>query len=119
VAAGVAAVVNAPVAVQQGDDDKPKLTEEQRQQRQRKNKGGRDDTHTEGDVTETLCDSAWPTVTIATRDGASAIRLAKGVADLCPSIRSGDYLEADGEKQDEQLFDADDITVIRSGHRIR
>ena len=46
-------------------------------------------------------------VLIANRDdGAQKILLIKDAAKLCQHIRVGDYLEAEGEKQSEELFHA-------------
>jgi hypothetical protein len=104
----------APVSSDGEDDRKPKLTEEQRQQRSRTNRSNRDDYAAEGNVVEVRCDATVPTVVIANRDGLLEVRLLRGAAAVCGSIRVGDYLEADGEKQSEQLFDATDVQVRRS-----
>jgi hypothetical protein len=98
--------------VKQGEDDtdkKPKETEEQQQQRQRTNTGNRDDLYTEGNVVEVHQDEQPPYVVIGNKDGLVRINLLCG--SQCPTIRVGDYLEADGEKQNEQLFDATDVIV--------
>jgi hypothetical protein len=100
------------VAPPEDDTDKPrKETEEQRQQRERTNRGGKDDVYTEGNVTATSCDASPPAVTIANRDGPVTVRLLQEAAKACGSIRVGDYLEADGEKVHEQLFEATDVSV--------
>jgi subtilisin family serine protease len=102
------------------DTDKPrKETEEQRQQRERTNASNRDDEHTEGNVMAVKCDADWPTITIANRDGLVDVRLVHDAVESCSSAREGDYLEADGEKQNEQLYDASDITLHRDGQRVR
>ena len=62
---------------------------------------------------ETRCDEPWPYVVIANRDGEVEVRLIKEAQAACSSIQVGDYLEADGEKQHEQLFDADSFEVKR------
>ena len=102
------------------DTDKPrKLTEEERQQRQRTNRSGRDDEHTEGNVTAVACDAAIPTITIANRDGLVEVQLLHEAAQSCGSAQAGDYLEADGVKQTEQLFEADSVTLRRGGQRVK
>jgi hypothetical protein len=60
-----------------------------------------------------------PYVVIGTIDGDQRVRLRGDARATCSSIRVGDYLEADGEKQHEQLFDADDVTIRRGGSRVR
>ena len=52
-------------------------------------------------------------VVIANVDGNQKVRLGKDAAASCPAIRVGDYLEAEGVKQHEQLFDADDVAIDR------
>ncbi len=100
------------------DGPRPRrLTEEQRQQRERTNKLGLDDYRTEGDVVETHCEADWPYILLANRDGLEQVRLPREVQ--CSAIQPGDYLEASGVKQTEQLFDADSLTVHRGGSRIR
>jgi hypothetical protein len=101
------------------DPDRPrKETENQRREREHTNRAGRDDIATEGNVLETRCDAAWPSVVIANRDGAVEVRLLKEAVAACRSIRVGDYLEADGEKQHELLFDAESIEILRGGKRV-
>jgi hypothetical protein len=99
-------------------DDKPRrLTETQRQQRERTNNSGLDDYRTEGNVVEVHLDANPPYVVVAMRDGKQTVRLSCG--DDCPEIRVGDYIEADGSKENEQLFDAESIVVTRNGQRVR
>ena len=64
---------------------------------------------TEGNVTEVHLDASPPYVVLANRDGPVVVRLFRG--SQCPVIRVGDYIEVDGEKQHEQLFDAEQVTV--------
>jgi hypothetical protein len=52
-----------------------------------------------------------PYAVIGTRDGAQQLLLIHEAARLCSSIHVGDYLEADGEKQSEELFHAHDVTI--------
>jgi uncharacterized repeat protein (TIGR01451 family) len=96
-------------------DNKPdsprKETEEQRQQRQRTNRSGQDDYRVEGNVTAVTCGADPPTVIIADRDGLVTVRLFRDAATACGSIRVGDYLSAEGEKINELLFEATDVSI--------
>jgi len=99
----------------QHDDSKSKVqkrTDEQRQQAQRTNAGNLDDTHTEGNVMTLTCDASPPSVEIANRDGRIAILLIGEASTTCGSIAVGDYLDVSGEKQTEQLFEADGVTIL-------
>ena len=100
-------------------DDPPKETKDERRQRERTNRGSKDDEYVEGNVVETRCDQPWPSVVIANRDGEVETRLVKEAQAACRSIQPGDYLEADGEKQHEHLFDAHGVEVRRNGERVR
>jgi hypothetical protein len=109
-----------PSAVSPGDDsaddarvERERETEEERRQRERTNQGSKDDDSTEGNVVEARCDQPWPSVIIANRDGNVEVKLLKEAQKLCSSIQVGDYLEADGEKQHEQLFHADSVEIKR------
>jgi hypothetical protein len=94
------------------DTDKAqKLTDEQRQQRQRTNRSGRDDEHAEGNITAVDCTASTPTISIANRDGTVVVELQGDAAQACGTATVGAYLEADGTKQSEQRFTADSITV--------
>lgn len=102
-------------------------TETRRLQREHTNQAGLDDYRTEGNVLGTRCDLSQtlptgqagtpslpddvPYVLIGTRDGVQQIHLHGPAAPECPSIRPGDYLQAEGEKQSEQFFDATDLSV--------
>ncbi|MFN8526368.1 MAG: hypothetical protein U0821_24985 [Chloroflexota bacterium] len=120
------------------DDQKKKETEEQIQQRERTNTSNLDDRRTEGNVMSVVCSSLAtpiptgagsrgypddgqdpPYVIIATRDGDQKVRLYRELKDACGRIQVGDYLEADGEKESEQLFHAENITVTRGDRRVR
>ena len=52
-------------------------------------------------------------MTIANRDGLVTVRLVREAATTCDSIRIGDYLSADGEKINELLFEATDVSRER------
>jgi hypothetical protein len=99
------------------DDKERRLTETQRQQRERTNTSGLDDYRTEGNVVEVHLDANPPYVVLGMRDGKQTVRLSCG--DNCPDIRVGDYLEAEGTKEHEQLFEAESVVVTRNGQRVR
>jgi hypothetical protein len=95
------------------DDEKPKETKEQRRNRERTNTGNQDDEHTEGNVIEVGQDAQGPFVVLANRDGPMKIILIKDAAKLAGSIKVGDYIEVDGQKEHEKLFYADEVSVSR------
>jgi CSLREA domain-containing protein len=112
--AATATVVPVSVAIPEDDTDKkPRLTEEQQQDKQHTNQSNRDDLYTEGNVVEVHQDESPPYVVIANRDGLVSVNLLCG--SQCPAIRVGDYLTAEGEKQSEVLFDATDASVSHPG----
>lgn len=117
-------VVSPPVNSPGDDDDDDarahhKPTEEQIQQRERSNRSNLDDYRTEGNAVEASCDGDMPTVTIANRDGHVVLRLLREAKQSCSLVKPGDYVEAIGEKQHELLYDVDQMTVHRSGTRVR
>jgi hypothetical protein len=94
------------------EDDKPKETREQQQQRERTNRSDLDEYRVEGNVMEVHADADPPYVVIANRDGlVKVVLLGKDAAIAADSIKVGDYLEADGEKQNELLFEAESVSV--------
>ena len=111
------------------EDDEPKLTKEQRKQRERTNSGNLDNEKTEGNVVGVRCSSSdpelkvkrgfvskpdeTPYVLIGTQDGVQQMVFTKGVKSACKDIDVGDYLEAEGSKEHEQLFYADHDVDIR------
>jgi uncharacterized repeat protein (TIGR01451 family) len=104
-------------------DDKPaeperpaKLTQEARQQRQRTNQLGMDDYRTEGNVVEVNLMADVPYAVVAMRDGLERIILP--CKDGCPTAQVGDYLEADGVKENEYLFYAENVTLTRRGRKV-
>lgn len=113
------------------EDEKRKLTEEQKRQRERTNTGSLDDIGTEGNVVGVRCDLSAPVPTvqrgfvaapndapyvlIAMRDGVQQVRLLHDAKSQCGSVQVGDYIQVDGEKVHEQLFDADDMSITRGG----
>lgn len=118
------------------DDDERKLTEEEKLQRERTNTGGFDDIRTQGNVVGVRCDLGAaipaqaqgvvpfnrddvPYALIATGDGIQQVRLLFDTVTQCGSIQEGDYLEVDGVKQTESLFDAESVTILRGGRRVR
>ena len=108
------------------NDDEEEVT---RRRRARNNATrGNDESRTEGNVVGVRCVASDPIPTlergfivepdmlpyamIANRDeGAQKILLIRESAKLCKHIHVGDYLEAEGEKQSEVLFYADDVSV--------
>jgi hypothetical protein len=100
-----------------GENDPRRLTETERRQRERTNQLGLDDAHTEGNVVEVNLDANPPSVVIGTRDGRQVVRL--DCSGGCPEVQVGDYLEAEGSKEHEQLFLAEGVVVTRGGQRVR
>ncbi|MCC7370482.1 MAG: DUF11 domain-containing protein [Chloroflexi bacterium] len=108
------------------EDDPKKPTEEQRQQNERTNRSGLDDYRTEGNVVAKDCgegpepglpatatQAEPPFIVIANRDGLVTIRLLGDSRYACKQYQVGDYLEADGEKVHEYLFDAENVSKPR------
>jgi hypothetical protein len=77
-------------------------TAEQRQDRQRTDNSGLDDTHIAGNVLETHLDEAPPWIVLANRDGNVRVILYEDAAEV--TVRTGQYFSGTGEKQHEQLF---------------
>jgi CSLREA domain-containing protein len=96
------------------EDSPAKPTEEQQQQQQLTNTSNKDDVHVEGNVVEVHTDELLPYVVIANRDGLVRVNLFRDATKAAGSIRVGDYLDASGEKQHEQLFDAYDVSIKRA-----
>jgi hypothetical protein len=108
------------------DDEKPKETQEQRQQRQHTNTGNRDDVHTEGYVVavETTAGSQSLLVTIALGPGGQERLVVQVpcVDGICPDIQVGDELSADGYQNgvgdpNTYFVASDGITVWRNGQK--
>lgn len=99
------------------EDRRRKLTEERRQQTERTNQHGLDDYRTEGNVIEVNFNADQPFAIVAMRDGPQRILLP--CKDGCPDVRVGDYLEADGVKENEQLFYAENISLTRNGKKVK
>ena len=109
------------------NDDKE--DEARRRHRGRNNAArGEDDSRTEGNVVGVRCAAsdpipvvergfvvdpdAVPYALIVNRDdGVQKVHLIQQAAKLCQHIRVGDYLEAEGEKQSEVLFTADEVDI--------
>jgi len=125
------AQVNDPNNDDEEDEDRPRLTEEERDQKERTNRSNRSDHVTEGGVVEVRCEASAPVAltvvrpddvpyaVIANIDGNQQIRLLRETRAQCGSIQVGDYLEIDGNKESEVLFDADSVTIRRGGRRVR
>jgi hypothetical protein len=101
------------------DDEAKPLTEQQRQQRQHTNDGNSDDYHTEGNVMAVEIEGNTVVIYVAQRDGIERVELECGASSACPDVRAGDYVEAEGTKENEALFFADEISVTRDGRRVR
>lgn len=99
-----------PIKPDQKDSSRTK-TEEQRQQDQRTNRSNRSDVVTEGNVVSVTSGPDGLTIVIGNVDGLVTIVLPCGSA--CPTIRPGDYVEVEGEKVHEQLYQAQSVTVVR------
>lgn len=111
------------------EDDEPKLTKEQRKQRERTNTGNLDNEKTEGNVVGVRCSGSDPEprlrrgfiskpneaayALIGTADGVQQVVFTKSVRSACKDVQVGDYLEAEGAKEHEQLFYADRDVEIR------
>jgi hypothetical protein len=101
--------------------------EDNRRTRRNNATRGEDESRTEGDVVGVRCAESEPVpelsrgfivhpnmvpyAVIGTRDGAQQVLLIHESAKSCTSIHVGDYLEVDGEKQSEELFQGHDIDI--------
>jgi CSLREA domain-containing protein len=92
------------------DSDKSEnRTEEQQQQDQRTNRSNLDDYGTEGNVVDVVLDAAEPTIIIGNRDG--NVTVIMRCKSQCPTVHVGDYVVIIGEKVNEQLYIAEDVSV--------
>ena len=90
-------------------DKDQQVTEEQRQQGQRTNRYGQDQYRVEGNVKEFRTVDGEPAIILANRDGDVVVILRCGGS--CPTVKVGDYVVAEGEKEHEQLFYAESVSV--------
>ncbi|MFN8525070.1 MAG: right-handed parallel beta-helix repeat-containing protein [Chloroflexota bacterium] len=86
-----------------------KLTQEQKQQKERTNTASLDDYRIEGNVIETRMSEDPPVMLLGTRDGLVHVRLLKDAKQGVGWIKPGQYVSAEGEKVDEQHFDATSV----------
>jgi hypothetical protein len=109
------------------DDKKPRRTEDQIVNEQHSNTGGRDQYHTEGHVAavERPDGADYLLVTIALGPGGRERLIVQVpcLRGMCPDIRVGDYLEADGYQNgvgdpNTYFVAADAIEVWRDGRNI-
>jgi len=92
------------------EDEKPKPTGEARHQKERTNKGSKEDERLEGSVTAINLGDQPPTITIANRDGLVVVVLSGDALTVARYLKVGDYVTAAGEKQHELLFWASDLS---------
>lgn len=98
----------ASVALSKGDDKKDKKKDDK--------SGNQDEDHTlNGQVLEidTLKDP--PEMIVGSVDGRTVVKVLKTDEIALNGIRVGDYIEADGEKINEQLFEATQLSVSARG----
>jgi hypothetical protein len=116
------------------DDEQKKETKEQKQGRRRTDNSNRDQIRAEGNVVGVRCKTSDPVPTvkrgfisepdsapyalIGNTDGVQQITLQGKAKSDCKLIQDGDYLKAEGEKEHEQLFRADEIEVKHYGKTI-
>jgi hypothetical protein len=91
-------------------DEKPKPTGQERHQKERTNKGSKEDERLEGSVTAINLGDEPPTITIANRDGLVVVVLSGDALTVARYLKVGDYVTAEGEKQHELLFWASDLS---------
>jgi hypothetical protein len=110
------------------DSDKEvKRTATEKQQHERTNTAGLDEYHTEGNIVGVRCAADQPVpdiihgpvsfnvdeapyAVLATKDGLQQVRLLNDTSGECGTLKSGDYLSVDGVKQNEFLFDAEELS---------
>jgi uncharacterized repeat protein (TIGR01451 family) len=103
-----------PFAIKPNVDDTDKAarqTDLHQIQQDHTNQAGRDDYHTEGGVMEVGMIGTQAYAVIGTRDGPVTVLL--NCESGCPSVHVGDYIEIEGVKENEQLFEAEEVTVSR------
>ena len=122
----------APPAPPNDDDGQSRpRTETQRQQARHTNQSGDDDYQTEGQVLGIHRGPGWtlqtvpdldlsalsldgetgPFLLVATGDGIQLVRLIKGAAGDVDQVSLDDYVRVTGEKQNEHLFNGDELEV--------
>jgi hypothetical protein len=65
----------------------------------------------EGNVKEVTTYQGEPAIILANRDGDVVVVLRCG--DQCPTVQVGEYVTAEGEKEHEQMFYAESVSVER------
>ncbi|MFN0074235.1 MAG: beta strand repeat-containing protein, partial [Chloroflexota bacterium] len=110
--AGAGVVITAP-SVSPGVSVRPDppRVEREKARKRNNNTGQHDDEHTEGQVLEVRRDP--PVLLIDGADGPIELRLRGDARDAVNWVRVGDYVEADGAKEHEGLYDIDDLEVDR------
>ncbi|MGE3272368.1 MAG: hypothetical protein AB7P40_26705 [Chloroflexota bacterium] len=89
------------------------MIEDQSRHRERTNRKGHDDSFCEGNVVEVPPDADVPYVVIAKCDGLVKVLLIREAAQAKNTIKVGDYLDADGVKEHEYLFEADSVSITK------
>lgn len=92
-------------------DEPPRLSRQERRERERTNRLGEGDYALEGNVVAVRTDLEPPEIVVANRDGDVRVILQCGAN--CPTLRVGDYVSAAGTKEHELLFYAEDVSVER------
>jgi uncharacterized repeat protein (TIGR01451 family) len=119
--------ISVTVMVRQPEnDDEDEERRNERRNEEARHRSEQEEGETQGDVVAVVCTDNGrrpddpvdqddgrdvPYVVIVTLDGNQKVRLRADARRACQGIRIGDYLEANGEKQSEVLFDADDVKV--------
>jgi uncharacterized repeat protein (TIGR01451 family) len=109
------------------DNDKDEERRDERRRSEAEHRQEQEDEETQGNVVAVSCDETEPRtlqpeighdgkdvpyVVIVTLDGNQKVRLrGRDARNACSTIRVGHYLETNGEKQSEQLFDADGVKI--------
>jgi hypothetical protein len=92
------------------EEEKP-LTELGRLKKARSNDGGFDDEQTEGNVMAVRCQ--MNEIDIGGMDGIVVLKLRGNSRGICQYVKVGDYVQVDGEKENEGLFWVDDLDIDR------
>lgn len=123
-------------AANDNDDDKKEQRRDERREDIAQEQEEQEEEETEGHVVGVRCQLGAPIPTpalgevpfnpadvpyalIVTVDGVQQVRLVREARAICGVIQVGDYLEANGDKVHEFLFDAESFVLLRGGVRVR